>query len=579
MEYRVKVGSLVPMRENLEDDLSRHSFSVFRGSNFIGRDDLPRADKQVSRKHIRLDGLNSGTTKLYVAMENERAYGGFGGSNDYKIPRSYFLSKTETSDPPQNFGIPRKCTSFSLLRVQGLPTWANADSVSLSDVIKGDIIVAILSNYMVDIDWLLSECPILRTISRVVIIHGESGTALERLNRAKLSSWLLHKPPLRLSYGTHHSKAMLLVYAGGVRVVVHTANLIYIDWNNKTQGLWMQDFPLKDKKDTGKTSAFEDDLVEYLEALEWSGCSTRIPEVGDVKVNADFFRRFDYSNASVRLIASVPGYHNGPKLKKWGHMKLRTILQEQLFKNEFKNSPLVYQFSSLGSLDEKWMSELALSMCSGVAEDNEPLGTGPVQIIWPTVEDVRNSIEGYAAGNAIPSPLKNVEKAFLKKYWARWQADHTGRSRAMPHIKSYVRYNDQDIAWFLLTSANLSKAAWGSLQKNASQLMIRSYELGVIFMPSHVLKQGRHISFTEDCSLRKEGKESNHVKNAKLVTLCWQGQENSEASQIIKLPIPYSIPPKPYNQEDVPWSWDRQYQKPDVYGEVWPRSVNLYTFQ
>lgn len=32
-------------------------------------------------------------------------------------------------------------------------------------------------------------------------------------------------------------------------------------------------------------------------------------------------------------------------------------------------------------------------------------------------------------------------------------------------------------SWFLLTSANLSKAAWGALQKSNSQLMIRSYEV------------------------------------------------------------------------------------------------------
>jgi len=34
-------------------------------------------------------------------------------------------------------------------------------------------------------------------------------------------------------------------------------------------------------------------------------------------------------------------------------------------------------------------------------------------------------------------------------------------------------------------SANLSKAAWGTLEKNAAQLMIRSYELGVLFLPQH----------------------------------------------------------------------------------------------
>lgn len=33
-------------------------------------------------------------------------------------------------------------------------------------------------------------------------------------------------------------------------------------------------------------------------------------------------------------------------------------------------------------------------------------------------------------------------------------------------------------------SANLSKAAWGALEKNNTQVMVRSYELGVLFVPS-----------------------------------------------------------------------------------------------
>ena len=32
-------------------------------------------------------------------------------------------------------------------------------------------------------------------------------------------------------------------------------------------------------------------------------------------------------------------------------------------------------------------------------------------------------------------------------------------------------------------SANMSKAAWGTLEKGGSQLMIRSYEMGVMFLP------------------------------------------------------------------------------------------------
>lgn len=54
---------------------------------------------------------------------------------------------------------------------------------------------------------------------------------------------------------------------------------------------------------------------------------------------------------------------------------------------------LPMQFSSLGSLDEKWMAELAASMSAGCSEDKEPLGHGDPLIIWPTVEDVRNSLE------------------------------------------------------------------------------------------------------------------------------------------------------------------------------------------
>ncbi|KAH8956501.1 hypothetical protein BDL97_07G041900 [Sphagnum fallax] len=492
----------------------------------------------------------------------------------------------------------RLSSSFQLMRVRNLPQWANKGCVGIGDVIQGKVQVALLSNYMVDIGWLLGACPLLRKVPRVVVIHGESGQSLELLQNSKPCDWVLHKPPLRLSYGTHHSKAMLLVYPTGVRVIVHTANLIHVDWNNKSQGLWMQDFPWKTDACKGKkSSVFENDLVEYLTALEWPGCTTVLPEQGEVRINAAFFRKFDFSSATVRLIASVPGYHQGHNLSKWGHMKLRKVLQEQSFEQEFKGAPIVYQFSSLGSLDEKWLSELAESMQAGSTFEKEPLGHGATQFIWPTVEDIRCSLEGYAAGNAVPSPQKNVERAFLSKYWSHWQADHSGRSRAMPHIKSYVRYHDQCLAWFLLTSSNLSKAAWGSLVKSGSQLMIRSYELGVLFLPHLVRAQFESPSFscTEDFSpllpqlkgQQTEKEVEKPVRHPKLVTMCWKGSasvehrgstmQQQDGVVVVRLPLPYALPPTKYRPEDRPWSWDRQYHQPDVYGEVWPRSVKLYS--
>ncbi|XP_057962468.1 tyrosyl-DNA phosphodiesterase 1 isoform X2 [Malania oleifera] len=469
--------------------------------------------------------------------------------------------------------------TFRLLRVQGLPAWANTSSVSIGDVVQGEVVLAVLSNYMVDIDWLISACPTLKKVPHVLVIHGEGDGTLDHMKRNKPANWILHKPPLPISYGTHHSKAMLLVYPRGVRVIIHTANLIYVDWNNKSQGLWMQDFPWKDQGDMSKGCGFENDLIDYLSALKWPEFPANLPSLGNFNINPSFFKKFDYGSSAVRLIASVPGYHTGPNLKKWGHMKLRTVLQECIFDKEFHRAPLVYQFSSLGSLDEKWMAELAFSMSAGISEDKKPLGLGDPLIIWPTLEDVRCSLEGYAAGNAIPSPMKNVEKEFLKKYWAKWKAGHSGRGCAMPHIKTYTRYNGQELAWLLLTSANLSKAAWGALQKNNSQLMIRSYELGVLFLP-FVKQCGHRFSCTDNGgSLEdKRGSKNFEVQTTKLVTLTWQGGCNTHSSSVVPLPVPYELPPQRYSSEDVPWSWDGRYNKKDVHGQVWPRHVQLYTF-
>ena len=53
---------------------------------------------------------------------------------------------------------------------------------------------------------------------------------------------------------------------------------------------------------------------------------------------------------------------------------------------------------------------------------------------------VRNSVEGWAAGGSIPGTLKNVERPFLQEYWRRFGGEPVGRQRAMPHHKSYTRH-------------------------------------------------------------------------------------------------------------------------------------------
>lgn len=52
------------------------------------------------------------------------------------------------------------------------------------------------------------------------------------------------------------------------------------------------------------------------------------------------------------------------------------------------------------------------------------------------------------------------------------------------HSKYAECSRDARIAFLVLTSHNLSKAAWGTLQKGDTQLYIMHYELGVLLVPS-----------------------------------------------------------------------------------------------
>ena len=47
-------------------------------------------------------------------------------------------------------------------------------------------------------------------------------------------------------------------------------------------------------------------------------------------------------------------------------------------------------------------------------------GPKGLQLVWTTVDEVRNSIEGWVAGNSIPGSQSNVTKPFLQQYWHRW---------------------------------------------------------------------------------------------------------------------------------------------------------------
>lgn len=94
-------------------------------------------------------------------------------------------------------------------------------------------------------------------------------------------------------------------YNKGVRVIIHTANLIYADCNNKTQGIWWQDFP--EKGTNGSRSDFEEVLLSYLAKL-------KMPKEAHARMKS-MVSSHDFSGARVKLVTSVPGKDPPPLLQ------------------------------------------------------------------------------------------------------------------------------------------------------------------------------------------------------------------------------------------------------------------------
>lgn len=64
----MKVGCLVPLNQNLEEDASVPKLPVKDGTNIIGRNNIPVLDKRLSRKHLTLTASADGSANLVVVL-------------------------------------------------------------------------------------------------------------------------------------------------------------------------------------------------------------------------------------------------------------------------------------------------------------------------------------------------------------------------------------------------------------------------------------------------------------------------------------------------------------------------------
>jgi len=228
-------------------------------------------------------------------------------------------------------------------------------------------------------------------------------------------------------------------------------------------------------------TGFKSSLIRYLNTYQVSALK---PYINAINMT-------NFSSVNSIFIGSAPGSHQGSSLCHFGHMAVASYLRKHLKPCTW---PLVMQCSSIGSLGNTPLDWMVNELGTSLGPKNKE-----VKVIYPSKKNVFRSIDGIIGGGCLPYRKNTHQKQpWLQDYLHQWTSDRWQRTKVPPHIKTYSQVNDNQAAFLLLTSANLSRAAWGKLNKNQDRLNIMSWEAGVLLLPKFV-----HNDITKDFDIKQ----------------------------------------------------------------------------
>lgn len=484
---------------------------------------------------------------------------------------------------------------FRLMSIRDLPASQNRDTVSLHDILGNPLIKeAWVFNFCFDIDWMMTHFdPDVRELVKVKIIHGS--WRKEDGNRIRIEDACRRWPNVEAAtaylpdpFGTHHSKMFVLfTHDDQAQVIIHTANMLNKDWSNMTQAIWQSPLLRRSDGDSsghigayGSGSRFKHDFMAYLNAY---GSKT--------KALRDQLAFFDFTDIKGALVSSVPSRIKEKDFEGeetlWGYPSLCRVLNEIKRTASSSKSPhIVCQVSSIATLPVAWLTRFFNSLFNR----DDKLSLKQVSIIYPTPSNVASSLDGYAAGGSIHTKAQSAahikQITTLRDTLSQWSegpspAFRAQRHEAAPHIKTYIQYREQpssqtpapDIDWALLTSANLSTQAWGAFREKEKEVVVQSFEIGVLVWPE---------LFSADLDSRPAGLDHGSLRPSKVHMVPVFGNDtpspagynestDKDQTTIIGLRIPYDLPLTRYRSTELPWSPQGTYESPDRHGRRWPR--------
>ncbi|KAF2705657.1 phospholipase D/nuclease [Pleomassaria siparia CBS 279.74] len=525
----------------------------------------------------------------------------------------------------------KRCVEFiaspiQLTSIKDLAREQNADAVGLGDILGDPMIKECWNfNYLFDVEFVVNKLDAdVRNLVMMKIIHGfwkrederriELLEMAERYPNVELISAYIPDP-----FGTHHSKMLILLrHDDTAQVVIHTANMIIRDWQNMTQSVWRSPLLPLQSPGTGPTGSqnksqpfpigsgerFKVDLFNYLNAYE-----KKCRRLTDQLV------AYDFSSIRAAFIGSAPSRQKPSeatpwKQTSWGWLGAREILctvpivpvDDSKAALETCSAPnVVMQTSSIATLGQlpTWLTHLQsilghcstpspatgeMAPASGFFAKRTPsiskakMEPPTFNIIFPTADEIRRSLDGYSCGSSIHTKLQSWQQQkqleYLRPMLCHWQSSRSRdghgreahRGRAAPHIKTYIRFSTAEhetMDWAMVTSANLSKQAWGEMENKKGEVWIQSYECGVVVWPDLFAASGPDQG--KVVMVPVFGKDLPTIEDVGGEVV----PEMGGATKVVGFRMPYNLPLEPYGDEEVPWCATAAHTEPDWKGRAW----------
>lgn len=416
-----------------------------------------------------------------------------------------------------------------------IETHSDPLSVSFQELLDpslGELESSVQLSFMVDPYWLISQYYYADCLTQPLLIlygvtSGEDIGYLEKIND-KHPNIKSIEVKIETAIGCHHPKVMIMFYKDkSMRLVFSTSNLYPDDWDDRVQGVWISDrLPslaegAQPEGNGESVTGFREQFVEFLNFYNRPELQQVIARVSNT----------DFSAVKVFLISSVPGLHPIPGIgNKYGHPQVSKLLRTHSAPID-DTVPIYLQSSSIGFFGNHpsvYIEGEILSSFRRHCDYQPSRKIPPIKMIYPSIS---NAAAAYAGSrHCLSYDNKTYEnQRWFNRYLYQWQSSSRGRTLAMPHIKSYCRYSDTGLYWFILTSGNMSRSAWGSLNSYTKTLRLNSYEIGIVFFPRVML-----------------GKEQFPMTE----------EQRTDDAPVFKLP--YDDPPVPYGKDDLPYCFHRE---------------------